>query len=435
MKQQDLWGQEHKEELCCAIALQDIFTPGSTRADYVTANYPTAQSFLQAGEGAWRKMPAMRKNKLDQLACPNYERAEKILRQCKRNDILVLPFSHPNFPPQLREIRGVPLVLYLWGNPDLLTDKLLIGMVGTRSPTGEGLALGHRMACRLAQSGAVVVSGMAMGIDSACHAGALSAGGKTVGVLGCGLLADYPKDNRGLRMETRDRGAILSEYPPDTYPDGRLFPPRNRLISGLSAGVVVVEASPKSGAAITARYAQEQGKDLFVLPWSLMNPAGQYCVQILQEGAVPVAKPEDILSVYDYSLAEREPVNEQLRLEVPTPVPQKKRKAAALPKTDSRRAILPGEDLPEENPFALEGTGNFEEKSFLERGNLPPEPPEGLTSEQQQVYLCLGSTPCYPAEIAGATGIPIARLMAVLTELELLGLAEACSGGRFLRLG
>jgi len=198
------------------------------------------------------------------------------------------------YPRLLREIADPPPVLYVKG---ALTeeDAWAVAIVGTRRASSYGREMTRRLAEALARSGITIVSGMARGIDGEAHRAALKAGGRTVAVFGCGIDRIYPPEHRKLAQEIAAHGALVSDYPLGTEPEGRNFPPRNRIISGLSLGVLVTEAGKRSGALITADYAAEQGRDVFAVPGSVFKHGSAGANALIQDGAKMVLKPEDVL--------------------------------------------------------------------------------------------------------------------------------------------
>lgn len=209
----------------------------------------------------------------------------------------VITVLDEDYPPLLREIHQPPWVLYCLGNVRLLQTPA-IGMVGTRKPTSYGRMAAFRLARELAERGFTVVSGMARGIDTEAHKGALQANGGTVAVLGCGIDIVYPPENKKLYETIAEKGLILSEYPPGTPVHAGLFPQRNRIISGLSKGVVVVEAPVRSGALITADFALEQSRDVFAVPGPIYQAQSGGTNRLIREGAKIVTDVEDILAEY-----------------------------------------------------------------------------------------------------------------------------------------
>ncbi|MCE2490496.1 MAG: DNA-processing protein DprA [Anaerolineae bacterium] len=198
------------------------------------------------------------------------------------------------YPAALRNIADPPLTLYIRGQL-LPEDRHALGIVGTRKATDYGRDVAERLAQDLARQGITVTSGLAYGIDAAAHRGALKAGGRTLAVLGSGVDVIYPANHRHLAQEISQHGTLISEYPPGTLPEGRNFPRRNRLISGLSLGIVVVQAPLSSGAIITANIAGEQGKDVFAVPGNILEPASAGCHRLIQDGAKLVTDVADIL--------------------------------------------------------------------------------------------------------------------------------------------
>jgi DNA processing protein len=206
----------------------------------------------------------------------------------------VLTWESPGYPRLLREISDPPPVLYVKGT---ITeeDVWAVAIVGTRGASVYGREVTRRLASTLARSGITIVSGLARGIDAEAHRAALKAGGRTIAVLGCGIDRIYPSEHRNLAEEVIARGALVSDYPLGTPPDGSNFPPRNRIISGLSLGVLVTEAGARSGALITADFAAEQGRDVFAVPGSILARGYAGTNALIRDGATVVLGPEDIL--------------------------------------------------------------------------------------------------------------------------------------------
>ena len=225
--------------------------------------------------------------------------ADRILADCQRLDIQLLTFSDAAYPGRLKNIYDPPALLYCKGRLPLLDDLLCVAAVGTRDCTPYGVACAEKLGFGLASGGAAVVSGLAKGIDAAAIRGALRAGGVTVGVVGNGLDVYYPYESRYLYEDVASAGVLLSEYPPGTEPASGHFPVRNRIISGLSLAVLVVEAPEKSGALITAATALEQGRDVFAVPGPIDAPASVGCNCLIRDGAGLVSDASDILREYE----------------------------------------------------------------------------------------------------------------------------------------
>ena len=222
--------------------------------------------------------------------------AEEIGKAAKRN-IAIIACDDPLYPSLLKNIHDPPVVLYVLGNPAVLNRKA-IGIVGSRAATHYGRSIAENMANSLARQDFAIVSGMALGIDTAAHKGALAAKGSTVAVLGCGLDIVYPPGNLKLYKDIAATGALISEYPLGTPPDNFRFPARNRIISGLSLGVVVVEAAIRSGSLITASHALEQGREVFAVPGRIDSVKSAGTHTLLQQGAKLVHSVDDIVEEF-----------------------------------------------------------------------------------------------------------------------------------------
>jgi len=222
------------------------------------------------------------------------ELAREAIAQAASADTILVSLDDPSYPPRLKEIYDPPLVFYVRGNPEVLTQPG-VAMVGTRHPTPYGSGMAERLACDLAAQGLVIISGMARGVDTASHRGAISAKGKTVAVLGTGVDVIYPKENSRLSEQiVALGGAIISEFPLGTSAFPQNFPIRNRIISGMSIGVLVVEAAEYSGTRITARCALEQNRDVFAVPGNVTNKNSWGPNTLIKQGAKLVATWEDV---------------------------------------------------------------------------------------------------------------------------------------------
>lgn len=221
------------------------------------------------------------------------EGASRIRDACEAMDVSVIPLGSGEYPGPLAAIPDAPLVLYRIGTGAPLENSVAI--VGSRAPTQAGREFAGGLAAGLAASGWTVVSGMARGIDSAAHDGALRGGGRTIAVLGCGVDVVYPPEAGRLRGRILERGALLAEVPPGTPPRPRNFPARNRIISGIARGVVVAEAPVRSGSLITARFALDQGKEVLAVPGNPLFPHTAGNNRLIREGAPPVTSVEDVI--------------------------------------------------------------------------------------------------------------------------------------------
>jgi DNA processing protein len=244
------------------------------------------------------------------------------IERLAKHNVTALTWHDPAYPPRLKEIYDLPPVLFVRGQLTA-ADEWCLAVVGTRRPTPYGRQVAEEMSYRLAQNSICVVSGLARGVDSIAHRAALDAGGRTVAVLACGLDIVYPPEHAKLALEIAERGALVSDYPLGTQPRGDFFPRRNRIMSGLSLGVLVVEGDVKSGAMITARLALEQDREVFAVPGSIFSAQSRGTNSLIQDGAKLVQRVEDVL--------------EELNL---TMVPQQIEMEENVPATDTEAALL-----------------------------------------------------------------------------------------------
>ena len=295
---------------------------------------------------------------------------------CQRRGIDILIESDPRYPRMLREIHDPPGVLFVRGSLQP-ADALSIGIVGTRHATQYGLRQAERLAGSLARAGLTIASGLARGIDAAAHRGALAAGGRTLGVLASGVLNIYPPEHDQLADEVAAAGALLSEQPARSAPLAGTFPQRNRLISGLSLGVIIVEAAERSGALITARHAMEQGREVFAMPGNVDSRCSRGCHRLIRDGAKLIETADDVLE-------ELGPLVE------------------ATPRDDGRVVRHPAELLLEE--------------------------------AEQQVLDAIGSESTPIDRIVADTRLPVANVLATLSVLEMRRLIRRLSGSTVARI-
>ena len=231
---------------------------------------------------------------IDYLNNPDWQAVERDLEWFAQSGNSIITWQNPGYPLLLKEIPDPPALLFVHGDPDYLCQPQL-AIVGSRNPSHDGRSLAAEFAAHLASRGLTISSGLACGIDAAAHLGALQAGGGTIAVTGTGLDRVYPAQHRKLAHQIAANGALLSEFPPGTGPLAANFPRRNRLISGLSLGTLVVEAALRSGSLITARAALEQGREVFAIPGSIHNPLTRGCHSLIREGAKLVETGDHIL--------------------------------------------------------------------------------------------------------------------------------------------
>jgi DNA processing protein len=266
---------------------------GSARVTQLLAAFHSAEGIFAAGPRGWRSV-GLEGRLHESLAKPDWASVEADLRWLDAPERDLIPIDDARYPQFLRETTGAPLALFTQGDPELLLLPQ-IGIVGARSASPQGLENARAFAAELARRGLVITSGLALGIDGAAHQGALDADGYTVAVFGTGLDRVYPARHRDLAHRIAEKGLLISEFSPATASRPENFPRRNRIISGLSLGVLVVEATHDSGSLITARYANEQGRDVFAIPGSIHNPMARGCHKLIRQGAKLVETVDDIL--------------------------------------------------------------------------------------------------------------------------------------------
>ncbi|OWA33752.1 DNA-protecting protein DprA [Saccharibacillus sp. O16] len=227
------------------------------------------------------------------------EKAQERIHLLSKRGIVPCTFFDNEYPPLMKETGQPPWVLYTIGRQELMLD-FGIAVVGTRMPTTYGRIVCERISGSLAERGVCLISGMARGIDGICHREVLRRGGSTIAVLGAGVDVAYPPEHRQLHEEIASRGLVISEFPPGTRPSPGLFPLRNRIIAGLSRGVLIVEAAERSGSLITANYALENGRDVFAVPGPITSPKSAGTFELMKSGAKPCANAEDILEEYSH---------------------------------------------------------------------------------------------------------------------------------------
>jgi len=308
--------------------------------------------------------------------------ASKELAQVQAVGCQLVTWDEPNYPQRLREIYDPPPLLYVRGNVELL-GRHAISVVGSRRPTPYGNQMAQRLAKDLAKCGLVIASGLARGIDSCAHKGALSSEtGATIGVLGCGIDVVYPKENKKIFEEITQRGAIITEFPMGTFPAPQNFPIRNRIIAGMSLGVLVVEGAQYSGSLITARLAMEFGREVYGVPGNATQPSSFGPNQLIKQGAKLVTSWEDVIE------------------ELPTPV---------------RSQLLPVE------------TANSEERAKLVHESLAP-------AERTLYDLLTEDESRHIDDMVELSGLTSSEVLAALFDLELKGVVRQLPGKQFLKV-
>lgn len=367
---------------------------GPRGAYLAVQRFPSVEALYYADEAAYA---AAGLDQYQPLLDKELRLPQEILRRCHERDISLLTWQDAAYPPQLRATDAPPMVLYYRGRlPDFHT--LTIGVVGTRKASAYGALQARRLGYSLGHCGCIVVSGGARGIDASAMEGALTGGGTVVAVLGCGVDVVYPLSSRSLYEDVVWHGCLLSEYPPGTQPLPSHFPVRNRIISGLSHGVLVVEAPERSGALITASAALDQGRDVFALPGNLDVPNYSGNLRLLREGAILVRDARDIVQEY----ASNYPELFQCCMETELP--------PAAPPPEEAPVSVPAEPRPAPLSEALLAAMSLDEQAVcrvLQQGTMQI---DALVDEAQ---------------------IPTSRALAALTLLEVKGIVRRLPARRF----
>ena len=341
--------------------------------------------------------------------------AKRILAQCTDKDIHILTFGDKEYPTRLKNISDPPLVLYYKGQLPDLDGAPVIGVVGTREATPYGCTTARRMGYQIAKCGGLLVSGCAKGIDAMAMGGALQADGMLVGVLGNGVDVVYPPCNRWLFSEMERRGCLISEFPPETPPSKWNFPKRNRIISGLSCGVLVVEAPERSGALITARQAAEQGRDVFVVPGNVDVPTCAGSNGLLRDGAMAVLTGWDILSEYQAAYPDKVGCADEA-----LPEPEK------APPMVAQEPLVPKKEQKPKKKKLKKIIDKFKREPYIDvEKKLPP-----LSAEEQAVVDQLKQGERLTDEVIAGCGLPSGKVLSVLTMLQVKGVIERLPGNR-----
>ncbi|MDR3344869.1 MAG: DNA-processing protein DprA [Oscillospiraceae bacterium] len=349
-----------------------------------------------------------------------------LIRRCAANGWAILTPESRDYPPLLRAIINPPLALFCHGETEILHHPMPLGVVGTRNASYRSRKIANRLCVSLTGAGVLIVSGGALGVDSASHEGALAAQGKTVAVLGAGLDVPYLNENAPLRKRISENGVLVSEFPPGTTAKPRNFPIRNRIISGMSRGVLVIEAGERSGSLITAGFALEQGRDVFAVPGDIAESTNNGSNKLIREGAKPVFSAYDVLEDYALrfpgmvDLSRADTVLEHAPDYIPPQETPRKRRVR-----QSAAAREPGTAPTPYVPFA-------DTPSAPKIAPAPAVCPEGCTPNARTVFGVLTCKPQGADELARACKMPVGEVMAALTELELFGAAKRAAGNRFL---
>ena len=338
--------------------------------------------------------------------------ATQIYGQCREKNIRIVTYGDASYPQRLQNIEDPPMVLYYKGTLPQWQSQPVIGVVGTRKASPYGLQTAHLLSSQIAACGGLVVSGVATGIDALSMEGALDAGKPTIGVLGGGVDVVYPAKNRALYQRTEENGCLISEYPPGSRPYPWNFLQRNRIISGVSDGLLVVEAPEKSGALNTARHAFSQGRDLFVAPGNLGVDTCMGSNALLQEGAYAALSGWDVVKHYEPLYPG---VVEKRQVEVKMPLPKV-----------AQTQVMPEKGEKKKADTSQNAIDNLVKSTY----SVINKRPNNLSDQENGVLALLGDTPQLIDSVMDASDLPSGTVQSLLTRLTIKGLVIQHPDGR-----
>lgn len=402
------------------VFLQQVLGQGSRKLLRITEHYRSARAFYEAGYSDVERLGVLSKGELERYRKTKLEFCERILDHCEEKGYDIIVPNDKRYPKRLAHLVDPPAVLYVKGEFPNFDDEVAIAMVGTRKCSDNGRKIARELSQRLTASGCLIVSGGAIGIDSSAHIGAIKAGGKTVAVLGCGLDYPYLQQNEELRADIANHGALISEYPPKAPASKYTFPVRNRLISGLCLGTIVVEATRSSGSLITVDHALEQGRDIFVIPGSISDPLYAGSNRLIRDGAKAILSPIDVLEEYNnyyphrinMSGCEISIADERDELE------------AALPMEEQEKTVKP-KQVKNKNTSTQDKKPDVDLEKL--RLNFPL-----LSDDAKELFAAFldAQTDNFDCALEQCN-LDMSTAIAALTELEIFGFVSAIPGGRY----
>lgn len=378
--------------------------------------FGTAEQIYRMKESEYLAAEGFDRRWLEGLLDKSLDEAEKILTQCDNKEIRLLTYADSAYPNRLKNIVDPPALLYYRGTLPDIDREAVIAVVGSRRCSAYGLLHAKQFSKLIASSGGIVVSGGARGIDSMALSGALDSEMPVLCVLGCGVDVVYPPENRGLFRQIESHGCILSEFKPGTRPDRGNFPVRNRILSGLALGVLVVEAPEKSGALITANQALEQGRDVFAIPGNIGVKSCEGSNRLIRDGAIVVENGWEVLREYRHLFPDKLSDG---------------RSREAMERSFMARF---GRPAPVYTPVVLEEPKKVIDNSEAAKYSDEKEPPQ-LAGDEAAVYAVLSAEPTLADDIVAQTKLPAQKVAAALTMLQIKKLAVKQPGNRYCAAG
>ena len=386
-------------------------------------HFSDAEDIYYGAEEDYRVAEGLTREGLDALMDKDLGTARKILAQCDEKQIHILTFRDAAYPARLRNIPDPPVLLYYKGRLPEFDSLPLVAVVGTRKATAYGLTTAKRMGYQIAACGGVVVSGMAYGIDGMAMRGALTADAMVIGVLGCGVDVVYPQSNRALYEDLSRHGCLLSEFAPGTEPFKWNFPKRNRIISGLSCGVLVIEAPEGSGALITARQAAEQGRDVFAVPGNIDMPSCAGSNALLRDGAIMASSGWDVVGEYQkqYPGMIQNRCKPGLQLAYPDEIAKVSEADQRIPKVAQKPKLF--REKKQKTKKEIDNSGDSQ---YIDATNNHPP----LSDQEQTILTLVREGMTLVDDIIARTELPAGAVLAALTMLEVKGLVRRLPGKR-----
>lgn len=393
------------------IWLQQVLGFSSIKLPYILEHFKDAKTFYEASESDKIRFGFLNENEAKRLHISYDNQISEIIDECSKTNINIITPDSPLYPKRVLNIDNPPAVIYCKGEMPEIDEKVVISIVGPRKPTEFGKRYAYKVSYSLALAGCIIVSGGALGVDSMAHYGAMEAGGKTIAVLGCGINCGYLKANEKLREKISLNGCLLSEYPPKTEATRYTFPTRNRLLSALGLGTVVIEAGEKSGTLITANCAAEQGRDVFVVPGnpSLPNYIGSN--KLIKDGAKLFLSPVTVLEEYIDRFKSDFDANQYADIE-------DENIFANIPNDDKIKNHKDTVPVKEEK---IPRTARHEEVKIY----------ESLSETAANIYKNIGQQNFCAEDIMAKTQIDLETAILSITELEITGLVKALPGGMY----
>lgn len=367
--------------------------PGSPLMDQILNEFPDPEEFFLSGKKGLLKAGITDQGESFRILGTTLDMAKEAIDSAEKYGAKIITRDMYSYPVTLRTIESAPAVLYVLGDEKCLNEQPVIGVVGTKHITDYGRKMTEIISSGLAVSGATVISGMSKGIDAEAHKACIRNGGRTIAVQGCGICNTYPSELRELKELIAANGAVVSEFAPDSDAHGSFFTVKNRIISGISLGVCVVEAAAKSGTSSTASSALKQGRKVFAVPSDVLRSTSPGTFRLLKQGAIPVANALDILSEF---------------------------------KSDYPFLIDPS--LPvSKYTFAQENGNGYKHEKISKK-----EIPDGVSENAAKIYNLVENNPIFADELSQKAGLSAQDAAAAFTELELYGLVKPIVGRRFV---